>query len=122
MTESKSCKLVIIMGSMYISIFILSLFDKIRPTDFLLLLLGLLVIIPGIFNFTKNNQKKLYRLIMTVITVSMLIIFYRYSFYEETLNLIFLGGLTLFSIILMYFVPKEWKTRKELEKHDEVIE
>ena len=91
MTESKSCKLVIIMGSMYISIFILSLFDKIRPTDFLLLLLGLLVIIPGIFNFTKNNQKKLYRLIMTVITVSMLIIFYRYSFYEETVILIVLG-------------------------------
>jgi uncharacterized membrane protein HdeD (DUF308 family) len=122
MTESKSCKLVIIMGSMYISIFILSLFDKIRPTDFLLLLLGLLVIIPGIFNFTKNNQKKLYRLIMTVITVSMLIIFYRYSFYEETVILIVLGTLTLFSILMMYFVPKEWKTRKELEKHDEVIE
>jgi ABC-type multidrug transport system permease subunit len=59
---------------------------------------------------------------MTVITVSMLIIFYRYSFYEETLNLIFLGVFILFSILFMYWVPREWKTRKELEKHDEVIE
>ena len=122
MIISKSGKLEIIMGSLFIITFILSLFDKIRPTDFLLLLLGLLVIIPGIFNFTKNNQKKLYRLIMTVITVSMLIIFYRYSFYEETVILIVLGTLTLFSILMMYFVPKEWKTQKKLEKHDEVIE
>lgn len=122
MIISKSGKLEIIMGSLFIITFILSLFDKIRPTDFLLLLLGLLVIIPGIFNFTKNNQKKFYRLIMTVITVSMLIIFYKYSFYEETVILIVLGILTLFSILMMYFVPKEWKTRKELEKHDEVIE
>jgi len=122
MIISKSGKLEIIMGSLFIITFILSLFDKTRSTDFLLLLLGLLVIIPGIFNFTKNYQKKFYRLIMTVITVSMLIIFYRYSFYEETVILIVLGTLTLFSILMMYFVPKEWKTRKELEKHDEVIE
>ena len=122
MIISKSGKLEIIMGSLFIITFILSLFDKTRSTDFLLLLLGLLVIIPGIFNFTKNNQKKFYRLIMTVITVSMLIIFYKYSFYEETVILIVLGILTLFSILMMYFVPKEWKTRKELEKHDEVIE
>ena len=122
MIISKSGKLEIIMGSLFIITFILSLFDKIRPTDFLLLLLGLLVIIPGIFNFTKNNQKKFYRLIMTVITVSMLIIFYKYSFYEETLNLISLGVFTLFSILFMYWVPREWKTRRELKKHDEVIE
>lgn len=122
MIISKSGKLEIIMGSLFIITFILSLFDKTRSTDFLLLLLGLLVIIPGIFNFTKNYQKKLYRLIMTVITVSMLIIFYRYSFYEETVILIVLGTLTLFSILMMYFVPKEWKTQKKLEKHDEVIE
>lgn len=122
MIISKSGKVEIMMGSLCILIFILSLFNKIRPTDFLLFLLGLLVIIPGIFNFTKNYQKKFYRLIMTVITVSMLIVFYIFPLYEETLNLISLGVFTLFSILFMYWVPREWKTRRELKKHDEVIE
>lgn len=123
MIITKSGIVEIIIGSSFILVFILSLFDKIRPTDFLRLFFGLLFIIPGIFTLTKNYQKKFYRLIMTVIMVSMLIVFYRFSLYEDTLILIFLGLLTLLYILAMYFVPREWKNfRKELEKHDEVME
>ena len=123
MIITKSGIVEIVIGASFFLVFILSLFDEIRPTDFLRLFFGLLFIITGIFTYTKNYKKNLYRLIMTVIMVSMLIVFYRFSLYEDTLIFIFLGLLTLLFILGIYFVPREWENfQKEPEKYNEVIE
>ena len=123
MIITKSGIVEIVIGASFFLVFILSLFDEIRPTDFLRLFFGLLFIITGIFTYTKNYQKNLYQLIMTVILVSMLILFYRFSLFEDTLISIFLGLLALLFILGMYFVPREWVNfQKELEKHDEIME
>lgn len=123
MIITKSGIVEIVIGASFFLVFILSLFDEIRPTDFLRLFFGLLFIITGIFTYTKNYQKNLYQLIMTVILVSMLILFYRFSLFEDTLISIFLGLLALLFILGMYFVPREWENfQKELEKHDEIME
>ena len=123
MIITKSGIVEIVIGASFFLVFILSLFDEIRPTDFLRLFFGLLFIITGIFTYTKNYQKNLYQLIMTVILVSMLIFFYRFSLFEDTLISIFLGLLALLFILGMYFVPREWENfQKELEKHDEIME
>lgn len=107
----------IIVGISFLLVFILSLFDEIRPTDVLRLFWGLFLIITGIFYCTKNYNKNFYRLIMAVIIGTMLIVFYRFSLCEDTFIFVFLGATTLFIILMMYSLPREWeKGQKELEK------
>lgn len=121
--RNKSGIAAIIIGISFFLLFILSLFDEIRPTDILRLFWGLLLIITGIFEYATYCNKNLYRLIMVIIMMSMWIVFYRFSLCEDTLIFVFVGVTTLFTILMIYLVPRELeKYKKELEQQDEVME
>lgn len=121
--RNKSGRVAIIIGISFFLLFILSLFDEIRPTDILRLFWGLLLIITGIFEYTTYYNKNLYRLIMVIIMMSMWIVFYRFSLCEDTLIFVFVGITTLFTILMMYLVPRELKKcKKESEQQNEVKE
>ncbi|MBF4474653.1 hypothetical protein [Methanobacterium formicicum] len=114
---AKSGIIEIIIGLAWIVVFILSLLSG-MSSSVMYLFLGLFLIITGIFYYTKNYDKNLYRVIMVVLIGSMLIVFHRmFPLGEDTVVLVFVGLFTLLILLGVYLVPRKWeKYKKELEQ------